>query len=646
VNADRWNRVQEIFLEALERDTADRPAFVDAEADGDAAVRDEVLSLLASHDEASRFIERGAVAPGAVEQFWATRAEVAPGPEALAGATLGGRYHIDALLGTGGMGAVYEATQVQLDRRVAVKVLLRSVAGRAAALARFQREALAIARLRHPNIVALYDFGVDTEAGAFFVMERLGGASLREELERRGRFEVAPAVDVAMQMLSAIQAAHDAGIVHRDLKPANVFLEPGADGPAVKVLDFGIAKLQEDDQDLTETGTSIGTPAYMSPEQCEGGRVDGRADVYSAGAILYEMLAGRQLFKAVPPLALMFKQVNAAPDPLEEVAPWVPRPLAAVVMRMLAKRPEDRFSTAAECAAALAEAAAAPAPGPRPIVRRTVPWAAALAVAALALGANAFWREPPPSPQAPVAAAATAPPPPELFALIPGGRVTLGRDRGEADESPAWQTVLEPYYLARHEVTNREYLEFVLATGHRRPKDWNGTFRAGTDDYPVTNVSWDDAATYCSWRSLRDQITYRLPTEAEWEHAARGDDTRVFPWGDAWDGTLANADRQPGTGSPLPVNQAPNNTTDQSPFGVFALAGNVGEWTASSFAPYPGSTYRLKTDDTDSKILRGGSYNLKPNSARTSYRNWQLRDFTALDVGFRLSAPAAPEVPK
>jgi formylglycine-generating enzyme required for sulfatase activity len=151
-------------------------------------------------------------------------------------------------------------------------------------------------------------------------------------------------------------------------------------------------------------------------------------------------------------------------------------------------------------------------------------------------------------------------------------------------------------------------------------------------------VSWHDAVDYADWLAARDGVAYRLPTEAEWEHAARGRERFLFPWGDFWNGGYVNANKSHSEGSPLPVDQAPNNTTDVSPAGVFALGGNVSEWTGSAFAPYPGSRHKPTRRDLSSKVIRGGSFNLEPNSARAAFRFWELPEFSSDDLGFRLAA--------
>src|SRR5262249_16096757 len=161
----------------------------------------------------------------------------------------------------------------------------------------------------------------------------------------------------------------------------------------------------------------------------------------------------------------------------------------------------------------------------------------------------------------------------------------------DPEESPSHPVNLEPYYLSKYEVTNKEYREFIAATGHKAPSSgWKGQdYFPGQEDYPVTNITWDDAVAYCKCRSELANIEFRLPTEFEWEYAARGDDSRLYPWGVNWDPNYANANK-PNSTSPLRVNSAPNNTEDRSQFGIFAMAGNVSEWTASDFTLYPGTS--------------------------------------------------------
>ncbi len=266
----------------------------------------------------------------------------------LAGRVLDGKYELGARLGTGGMGAVYRARRVHIGDEVAVKVLHPSYVADAQSVERFRREARAAAVLRHPNVVTIHDFGEaqGTDAPAYIVMELVEGASLRELLRREGRLAPARAVALMADVCAGVGAAHRREIVHRDLKPDNIIvLPPDAEGmrETAKVVDFGIAKLRDTAQGpaLTAAGTLIGTPYYMSPEQCRGERLDARADVYSLGALLYEMLAGAPPFTAETVTGVVMKHLTE-PPPALPLQLSVPRALEAVCRRALAKNPHER----------------------------------------------------------------------------------------------------------------------------------------------------------------------------------------------------------------------------------------------------------------------------------------------------------------
>jgi serine/threonine protein kinase len=297
------------------------------------------------------------------------QSELNPGPQPRsnlyglqAGTLVAERYRIERPLSRGGMGAVYEATQLGLDRAVAIKVLLPMFASDSLMIERFRREARAAASLRHPNIIQIYDYGL-TEYGPYIVMEFVRGEDLRRLLQFG---PVAPerAAQMMEQICSAVAAAHEAGIIHRDLKPDNILIEEQSGSLMVKVLDFGIAKLLalpeamgEDETQASLTGqTIIGSPHYMSPEQCLGSELDARSDVYSLGVTLYEMLAGTVPFPKVSSIAALAQRINTQPQPLRDVQPGLSPALEEVVMKALAREPERRYSTATELARALREA--------------------------------------------------------------------------------------------------------------------------------------------------------------------------------------------------------------------------------------------------------------------------------------------------
>jgi eukaryotic-like serine/threonine-protein kinase len=260
---------------------------------------------------------------------------------ATAGRVLGGRYRLDRELARGGMATVWIAEDPLLSRRVAVKLLLPALAVDEALRLRFRNEAIAAAKLTHPGIVATYDTG-DDDGTAYIVMELVEGITLRHLIDERGRLPVPEASDIASQVADALEHAHRQGLVHRDIKPANVLVQP--DG-RVKVTDFGIAKAAGGD-DLTRTGTVVGTARYLAPEQVNGHKVDGRADVYALGLILYEMLAGRAPFAGDSDMATAVARLTNAPEPIRTARPEVSRHLEDVVARSLARDPEYRYQSA------------------------------------------------------------------------------------------------------------------------------------------------------------------------------------------------------------------------------------------------------------------------------------------------------------
>lgn len=281
---------------------------------------------------------------------------------------IGGKYELVALLGEGGMGRVFEARHVVTGRRVAVKVLKVEASRRTEAQRRFLREARAIGRVEDPHVVEVLDAGMDEATGAPFVVQTLlRGVSLRAYLRTLDRIEPVLAARLAARVLRGLGAAHAAGVVHRDVKPSNVFLSrregDTPDEVTPKVIDFGISKLAdagdvvEAPSTLTASGVVVGTVGYMAPEQAEGrDDVDGRADLWAVGVMLYEMISGDRPFDAPSTTATLLRIVSAAPPPLDRARPDVPKALADVVMRALQREPADRWSSAAAMLEALEHA--------------------------------------------------------------------------------------------------------------------------------------------------------------------------------------------------------------------------------------------------------------------------------------------------
>jgi serine/threonine protein kinase len=262
---------------------------------------------------------------------------------------IAGRFRIECEIGTGGMGTVYRATHLGLERAVAVKIIKPEYASDPDVADRFMREARTMARLRHSHAAMIFDAGNLPDGRHFIVMEFVEGCTLSETLAREGRFTPERAVRIASDICDVLSEAHKLGIVHRDLKPSNIMLNDRG----VCVLDFGVAKVLASSTEATAShattgsGIIVGTPRYMSPEQCLGQRVGVRSDLYSLGVILYEMLAGRPPFVDVMASVVLVKQATAQPPPLPKLREDVPRALCAVIHALLAKQPEDRPANAA-----------------------------------------------------------------------------------------------------------------------------------------------------------------------------------------------------------------------------------------------------------------------------------------------------------
>jgi serine/threonine-protein kinase len=274
-------------------------------------------------------------------------------PSALVGQIVADRYEVLELLGVGGMGSVYRARHVHIKKLVALKTLHQAMLRSPEAVARFEREAVAAARISHPNVAVATDFGPLPGGRYYLVLEYIEGRELRHELETKGALSITRALHVGRQIASALCAAHQLGIVHRDLKPENVMLvNRGTELDFVKVLDFGIAKISFDDesQPLTQFGAVFGTPQYMSPEQGKGQVVDARSDLYTLGIILHEMLTGRLPFDAEDALGFIMQHLNAAPEPLPVA---VPEALRQLVSSLLEKDPGKRPASASDVLTAL-----------------------------------------------------------------------------------------------------------------------------------------------------------------------------------------------------------------------------------------------------------------------------------------------------
>jgi len=513
---------------------------------------------------------------------------------------LAGRYTLVRELGHGGMGTVYLATDLQLHRPVAIKVLppeTRELLGPE----RFQREVHLAAQLSHPHIVPLFEAG-EAHGLLFYVMECVEGESLKDRLEREGPLPLAEAVRITAEVGDALQYAHEHGIIHRDIKPANILL---CRGHAV-VADFGIAKATSGPatgDSLTGTGVSVGTPAYMSPEQASSDkRIDARTDVYGLAAVLYEMLAGEAPFTGPSVQVVVARVIADEPRPIHTIRREIPAHVERAVEAGLAKLPADRPASAQAFVDMLVRPT-----GERPVRRRRRwPWLVAAGAVTLA-GA---WALLVPRNGAPGSRRLPG------MALVPGGTYRIG---GGAGREPVSVT-LDSFQIDSTEATVAQYRRFVEAT--ETPAPWTV---APPDAWPVTGVLWAEAQAYCRWRDS----TTRLPTEEEWEAAARGPSGSHYPWGDAWAPARANAGGA--TDTLAPVGAFP---LGRSWVGAEDLVGNAWEWTAT-----PGPSAR----GTVTHVIKGGAFNSPPQVAAPGYRAALSDDRKALyNTGFRCARAVRP----
>ncbi len=545
------------------------------------------------------------------------------------GRTLSGRYHIEARLGHGGMSTVYKAQDPNLRRAVAIKIIHPHLSENPEFVRRFEQEAAAVAKLRHPNIMQVHDFNHDSNT-YYIVFEYIAGQPLNDKLkalsEAQIRIPLKDAVSLMIPLCEAVAYAHGRNMIHRDLKPSNVIIDL-LNQPIL--LDFGIAKIVGGDHVHTATGATVGTAAYMAPEQVLGSEIDHRADIYSLGIILYEMAAGEPPYKGNSPLTVMMKHVN---EPLPDITYFnsnLPASFKFILEQCLAKKPEYRFSSASEMAMALreveqqlatptatqsfaslstasqqpsdpalqtkptfptavastAESTRIKTPAPAvttpttPQKRRPTLWyagAAVLVLAVLALAAFLVSRN--------RGAAETAVPTSGGMVQIPAGTYTVGQDSGGSNTAAAQQVTLATYWLDRKETTNAHYAAYLAESSAEPPEHWQGrTPPSGADQLPVQGITWQMAADYCHWQGKR------LPTEAEWEVAARGELGLLYPWG-----SKANTVSLP-VSHTYPVGSIAIN---RSPFGVYDMSGNVWEWVAEPYTAVP----------EGQKITRGGAY--------------------------------------
>jgi formylglycine-generating enzyme required for sulfatase activity len=794
----------------------------------------------------------------------APSSDVATLPQPQIGMVIDKKYRLENKLGEGGMGSVFRARRLFIDDFVAIKFVRTEVLANPEFRQRFYQEARVAARLKHPNVVTVHDFGETPDGLIYLVMEFLAGTSLGELLKQTGPLALDRVIDIGLQICEALHCMHENNVIHRDLKPDNIMLvQDGKGSEIVKVVDFGVAKILESNARLTRYQVRIGSPVYCSPEQYLGQPVDHRTDLYGLGIIFYECLTGQVPFDALNETELHAAILNKMPPRLDEKISTVTRPTADLVQWLLAKNPNDRPRNAAEvnkCLHALRrfqktrqvdrtpgrveqsnpntlfiKSVIEPAPAKTRLIKpgptkpsRSTPQKRLKRRVFLILGfivmafffiwktlhdptmpssyfAQAFrqWQRatkksmanektanrnvaPPladksmpalsndgekkttapasskpendPAPQGELtnnttrlAVAATtndhskavrelrsgppltrmessranrpassannkakkpgasrrgetkaekrslmdrrlslnSPVQPKksdsIVSAIPAGMVMIKETEfmcgdifgdGNPNEKPVHRVRVASFLIGHCEVTNREYLAFVKATGGHLPEWMNPDskyhYQTGTDDFykklgpalynldhPVVGVSWQDAVTYCEWLSKKGSIKYRLPTEAEWELAARGGNNAIkYSWGNDAPKLVRGGNVGDEALKAIFPNwpviwrayndsyayTAPVGKFGANGLGIYDMTGNVLEWCSDW---YDENYYQKQEWDRPTgppqgteRVIRGGSWSDTPAKLRLSYRRGAPPTFRSNNLGFRVAASA------
>jgi formylglycine-generating enzyme required for sulfatase activity len=563
------------------------------------------------------------------------------------GHTFGGRYAIGEWLAQGGMSTVYKATDPNLRRPVAIKLIHSHLSGDPQFVQRFEQEAAGVAQLRHPNIIQVYDFNHEGDT-YYMVLEYVDGQTLQHLLKALNssgqRLTLTQVIKIMTTICDAVAYAHQHGMIHRDLKPANVMLN--RQGQPI-LMDFGVAKMLGETQ-FTATGAIIGTARYMSPEQASGEPLDIRADIYSLGVMLYEMLIGQPPFEGDSAVAILMKHVNEPVPNIRQLNDDVPDELVVVVERALAKEPDHRYQTAAQMAAALravdvygrtiapvssmevsgseprghdstlVASGASPAQVAEKPNRRTWIVGATLGVIlVVALGIGLFFAARQIAGQY-ISAGGASLPSGDGMVRVNEGVYLVGLDGLEKQHTIPTQIDLGEFWIDQYEVMNVQYGEFLADTDYAPPANWpDGNIPQGQETHPVSGVAWELAADYCEWAKKR------LPTEAEWEVAARGPQGLLYPWGD--DQQAVELPR----GGTYTIGSIPTN---RSPFGAFDMAGNVWEWVGETYAPI----------EVGHRVLRGGASGFLKDMAYRLEGDPKLPTMIAA-AGFRCAADAVTD---
>jgi serine/threonine protein kinase len=560
-------------------------------------------------------------------------------------------FELISRVGKGGMGSVYRARQISVDRTVALKLLKPELANNKGFISRFREEAKAAASLNHPNIVQAIDAG--EEGGYYyFAMEFVDGETLHRAILREGVLEERMCLEIARDMALALGHANQHSIVHRDIKPGNIMITRAG---IPKLCDLGLARVMADEDPQGGRGAAVGTPYYISPEQAQGiANVDTRSDIYSLGATLFRALVGQPVFNAPTPAEILEHHVHSPVPWPQDYNPELSEDVCYLIVKMMAKKPEERYQTPTELAEDIERALAGERPKSTVMELATPPSRLsdeerekkALTVTRRkktreAVNNLAEVRE-----LIDIVAQEKSLPPHGVVRLLRGNldetkadtflkygvillaekkfsharrefhkAQELGADvsafiakidalgaptgmvyipQGDFPSGPtdkAKTQTIDPFYMDANLVTNKKFHDFMRATGTGAPPHWiDNNLPEGMEEFPVTNITWDEAAAFAQWSKKR------LPTAIEWEKSARGHEGLAYPWGNDFDPLRCNA-KESGHGQLTLVGRYPKG---RSPYGCCDMYGNAIQWCADIVPVQDGPT--------DGRVVCGVSF--------------------------------------
>jgi serine/threonine protein kinase len=567
---------------------------------------------------------------------------------------LDNRYQLQEQIGQGGFATVWRAEDKKLGRVVATKLLDPHLVQKQgdSLIKQFFHEGQAMARLSHPHIAQIYDWG-QQGSHLYLVMEYLPGGDLAQHRQQQGTFTLAETLAILTPIADALETAHKQNLIHRDVKPQNILF--AADGRPI-ITDFGLVKFLSQSLYISQYSQSkiLGTPEYMAPEQAQGQPPTPQTDVYALAVVAYELLTGHVPFRGDTPFSTGILALTA-PRTTLSWPPNFPPTAATTLQQALAITPSDRPATPS----ALLQALRASGLAGQPVSGSASQQVSQQTSQPTNKQTNKLT---PPPPNTPLPYIVTDDTPLAFnWCWVPGGVFKMGSNKGDSDEKPIHEVMVDDFWLSRYPVTNAQYRLFIEQNGYSTEKYWTAAGWAWRQEnkitqpgywtdkkwngatLPVVEVSWYEAYAFTQWASSFTGWGIALPTEAEWEKGARGTDERPYPWGSATPSAeLCNFNGQ--VGGTTPVGRY--SPQGDSPYGAADMAGNVWEWVLSRRNPYPYRPRDGRDDPTgnSSRGLRGGSWVDSQDHVRAAYRINSTANDRSNYVGFRLVCGRVPHL--